>query len=70
MITSVSVVPEFRRRGYGGRITSAVTRRILEKGKTPRMNAGYEEVVRLYRSLEMCIRDRHGDEHQAGAAVA
>ena len=51
VITSVSVVPEFRRRGYGGRITSAVTRRILEKGKTPRMNAGYEEVVRLYRSL-------------------
>lgn len=51
VITSVSVVPEFRRRGYGGRITNAVTRRILEKGKTPRMNAGYEEVVRLYRSL-------------------
>ncbi|MFQ7857006.1 MAG: GNAT family N-acetyltransferase [Flavonifractor plautii] len=31
MITSVSVVPEFQRRGYGGRITSAVTRRILER---------------------------------------
>ena len=51
VITSVAVVPEFRRRGYGGRITSAVTRRILEKGKVPRMNAGYEAVARLYRSL-------------------
>ncbi|MFR4851832.1 MAG: GNAT family N-acetyltransferase [Butyricicoccus sp.] len=35
VITSVSVVPEFRRRGYGGRITSAVTRRILERARLP-----------------------------------
>ena len=51
VIVSVAVVPEFRRRGYGGRITRAVARRIMELGRTPRMNAGYEEVARLYRSL-------------------
>lgn len=57
-IAAVAVVPEYRHRGLGSRITRFLVKRIQEKGKTPRLIAGYDEVAELYRQVgfEPCGR--------------
>ena len=58
VLAAVAVVPEFRHRGLGSRISRFLVKRILEKGKTPRLISGYDEVAELYRQVgfEPCGR--------------
>ena len=58
VIAAVAVVPEYRHRGLGSRISRFLVKRILEKGKTPRLISGYDEVAELYRQVgfETCGR--------------
>lgn len=58
VIAAVAVVPEYRHRGLGTRISRFLVQRILEKGKTPRLISGYDEVAELYRQVgfESCGR--------------
>ena len=57
-IAAVAVVPEYRHRGLGSRISRFLVQRIREKGKTPRLISGYDEVAQLYRQVgfETCGR--------------
>jgi len=58
VIAAVAVVPEYRHRGLGSRISRFLVRRIQEKGKTPRLISGYDAVAELYRKIgfEPCGR--------------
>lgn len=58
VVAAVAVVPEFRHKGLGAHISRFLTKRILEKGKTPRLISGYDEVAELYRQVgyETCGR--------------
>lgn len=58
VIAAVAVVPEYRHQGLGKRITRFLAKRIMEKGKTPRLISGYDEVAELYRQVgfETCGR--------------
>ena len=58
VIAAVAVVPEYRHRGLGSRISRFLVKRILEKGKTPQLISGYDEVAELYRQVgfETCGR--------------
>ena len=58
VIAAVAVVPEYRHQGLGSEISRFLVRRILEKGKTPRLISGYDEVAELYRKIgfESCGR--------------
>ena len=58
VIAAVAVVPEFRHRGLGSRISRFLVQRIQEKGKTPRLISGYDEVAELYKQVgfETCGR--------------
>ena len=58
VIAAVAVVPEYRHRGLGSRISRFLVQRIQEKGKTPRLISGYDEVAELYRKIgfEACGR--------------
>lgn len=58
VIAAVAVIPEFRHKGLGTRISRFLVKRILEKGKTPRLISGYDEVAELYRQVgfETCGR--------------
>lgn len=51
VVGAVAVVPELRHNGLGLAISRFLTRRILQKGKTPRLISGYDEVARLYAKL-------------------
>jgi len=57
-IAAVAVVPEHRHRGWGSYISRFLVQRIQEKGKTPRLISGYDEVAELYRKIgfEPCGR--------------
>lgn len=58
VVAAVAVVPEWRHKGLGAHISRFLTKRILEKGKTPRLISGYDEVAKLYRRVgyETCGR--------------
>ncbi len=58
IVAAVAVIPEFRHRGLGSRISRFLIKRIREKGKTPRLISGYDEVAELYRQVgfETCGR--------------
>lgn len=58
VVAAVAVVPEWRHLGLGAKISRFLTGRILEKGKTPRLISGYDEVAELYRQVgyETCGR--------------
>lgn len=58
VLAAVAVVPEYRHRGLGSRISRFLVQRIREKGKTPRLISGYDEVAQLYRQVgfETCGR--------------
>lgn len=57
-IAAVAVIPAYRHRGLGTRITRYLVSRIQRMGKTPRLVAGYDEVAELYRRIgfETCGR--------------
>lgn len=61
VIAAVAVVPEYRRRGLGSRISRFLVRRIQEKGKTPRLISGYDEVAELYRRIGFAPCGRWGE---------
>lgn len=61
VVAAVAVVPEYRRRGLGSRLSSFLTQRILEKGKTPRLISGYDEVAELYRRIGYVPCGRWGE---------
>lgn len=58
VVAAVAVVPEQRGRGLGAHISRFLTKRILEKGRTPRLISGYDAVAELYRQVgyETCGR--------------
>lgn len=58
VIAAVAVVPEYRGRGLGSDISRFLVRRIMEKGKIPRLISGYDAVAELYRKIgfEACGR--------------
>lgn len=58
VVAAVAVVPEHRHSGLGTRMSGFLAERIREKGKTPRLISGYDEVAALYEKLgfEPCGR--------------
>ncbi len=58
VIAAVAVVPEYRHRGLGSRISRFLVKRLLKLDKTPRLISGYDEVAELYRQVgfEPCGR--------------
>ena len=61
VIGAVAVAPEYRRQGYGLQISRFLVRRILKKGKTPRLISGYDEVARLYEQVGFIACGRWGE---------
>lgn len=61
VVGGVAVVPEFRHRGLGREISRFLSQRILQKGKTPRLMAGYDEVAALYRQVGFAPCGRWGE---------
>ena len=61
VLAAVAVVPEFRHRGLGSRISRFLVKRILEKGKTPQLISGYDEVAELYRQVGFVPCGRWGE---------
>lgn len=61
VLGQIAVLPRFRGRGLGSRITRFLTARSLALGKTPRLMAGYDEVAGMYRSLGFVPTGRWGE---------
>ena len=61
VIAAVAVLPAWRRQGLGSKISRFLPRRILEKGKTPRLIAGYDAVAELYRKVGFTTCGRWGE---------
>ena len=61
VIGAVAVVPEYRHRGLGTRISRFLVQRIREAGKTPRLVSGYDEVAELYRQIGFAPCGRWGE---------
>ena len=61
VIAAVAVVPEYRLRGLGSRVSRFLVKRILELGKTPRRISGYDEVAELYRQVGFDTCGRWGE---------
>lgn len=61
VIAAVAVIPEYRNRGLGSRISRFLVGRIQEKGKTPRLVSGYDEVAELYRQIGFVPCGRWGE---------
>lgn len=61
VIAAVAVIPEYRHQGLGSRISRFLVGRIQEKGKTPRLISGYDEVAELYRRIGFVPCGRWGE---------
>lgn len=61
VIAAVAVIPEYRHRGLGSRISRFLTGRIQEKGKTPRLISGHDGVAELYRGIGFVPCGRWGE---------
>ena len=61
VLGAVAVIPEYRGRGLGSRISRFLVGRIQEKGKTPRLISGYDEVAELYRKIGFVPCGRWGE---------
>lgn len=61
VIAAVAVIPEYRRRGLGSRISRFLAGRIQEKGKTPRLISGDDGVAELYRGIGFVPCGRWGE---------
>ena len=51
VIAAVAVIPEYRHRGLATLLTRELVHRIQQRGKTPRLLAGYDAVAELYRKI-------------------
>ncbi len=60
-IAAVAVIPEYRHRGLGSRISQFLVREIMALGKTPRLISGYDEVAELYRKIGFAPCGRWGE---------
>ena len=61
VLGEIAVLPVFRRRGLGSRITRYLTAKTLALSKTPRLMAGYDEVAALYSALGFEPTGRWGE---------
>lgn len=61
VIGAIAVVPEWRGKGLGSRISRFLTGRVLRRGKTPRLISGYDEVAELYRKIGYTPCGRWGE---------
>ncbi len=61
VLAAVAVVPEYRHQGLGSRISRFLVQRIREKGKTPRLISGYDEVAELYKKVGFNTCGRWGE---------
>ena len=61
MLGAIAVVPEHRHKGLGGRISRFLVQRIQQKGKTPRLIAGYDQVAELYCEIGFAPCGRWGE---------
>lgn len=60
-IAAVAVIPEYRGRGLGTRISQYLVNRVLALGKRPVLISGYDEVAELYRRVGFCETGRWGE---------
>lgn len=60
-IAAVAVIPEYRHRGLGSRISRFLVQRILALGKTPRLISGYDAVAELYMQIGFAPCGRWGE---------
>lgn len=51
VLAAIAVIPPYRNTGIGSAVTRFLTNRVLQKGKTPMLLAGYDAVAELYRRL-------------------
>lgn len=61
VLGAVAVIPEYRGRGLGSRISRFLVGRIQEKGKTPRLISGDDQVAELYREIGFAPCGRWGE---------
>lgn len=61
VIAAVAVIPKRRHQGLGTQMSRFLVQRILEKGKTPRLISGYDEVAALYQSIGFVPCGRWGE---------
>lgn len=61
VLGAIAVVPEHRHKGLGGRISRFLVQRIQQKGKTPRLIAGYDQVAELYCEIGFAPCGRWGE---------
>ncbi len=61
VLGEIAVLPPYRGRGLGSRITRYLTAKSLALGKTPRLMAGYDEVAEMYRALGFVPTGRWGE---------
>ena len=60
-IAAVAVIPEYRHRGLGSRMSQFLVQRVLALGKTPRLISGYDEVAELYMKIGFAPCGRWGE---------
>lgn len=63
VVAGVAVVPKARHNGLGKEISAELTRRILQKNKTPMLLSGYDAVAALYRQIGYTQCGRWGELH-------
>jgi len=61
VIGELAVLPPWRSRGLGSRMTRFLAGRALAQGKTPRLMAGYDEVAGMYEKLGFVPEGRWGE---------
>lgn len=60
-IAAVAVIPKYRHRGLGSRMSQFLVQRILTLGKTPRLISGYDAVAELYLKIGFVPCGRWGE---------
>ena len=60
-IAAVAVIPEYRHRGLGTRMSRFLVQRIQALGKTPRLISGYDAVAELYLKIGFAPCGRWGE---------
>lgn len=60
-IAAVAVIPEYRLQGIGSYITNFLVKQIQQKGKTPCLISGYDEVAELYKKISFETVGRWGE---------
>ena len=60
-IAAVAVIPEYRHRGLGSRMSRFLVQRIQALGKTPRLISGYDAVAELYMQIGFAPCGRWGE---------